>query len=167
MSTNIYLKEADQRNIPSSWNHILLPILFAEWGDMPNSKSKPKRCCVVVTVAGITFFRPRPMIHFKESLFIPTYDIKSIVWESPKRRFVVSRDRSLFFQVDHADQAVGWIIAAHLSLVPEVKLSLESFPGAVGPAAIDLVAAADLAHVRYAALCQQYGGTASEPVGDV
>jgi hypothetical protein len=44
------------RSIPRVFNHRLASFLFAEKGEMPNSKGGKKSCMVGVTLSGLCFF---------------------------------------------------------------------------------------------------------------
>jgi hypothetical protein len=120
----IYLKAGELKNIPASFSHHLLPILFAEAGEMPNSTGRPKRCSLVVNLSGVAFFRPEKMT-LKLSQFISTYTITKITnagdrrillsfSSSPKRS--AEQFQTTWFSCEHADEAVAWIRSARAAL---------------------------------------------------
>jgi hypothetical protein len=157
----IYLRDVDLKSIPPAFSHRLIPILFAEKGEMPSSKGKAKLCCLVVNLAGIYFFRPQAMTTYKLSQFLSTYSVSRITWLDPKKRSLSSSSLSTYFSCRHADEAVAWIIAARrvmfLGIVDPTPVVLDSFPvPPVVPPAEFLVSPKDLPQIRYVCLSERY-----------
>jgi hypothetical protein len=149
------------KNLPPAFSHRLIPILFAEKGNMPSSKGKGKPCYLVVNLAGIYFFRPQATAIYKLSQFLSTYSVSRITWEDPKKRTLSSRSLSTYFSCHHADEAVAWIIAARrvmfLGIIDPTPVALDNFPAPpVVPSADFLVSPRDLPQIRYVCLSERY-----------
>jgi hypothetical protein len=154
MQPRLYLKESELRNIPSSFTHRLLPILFADTGSMVASTGKRKKCGIVVTLAGLSLFRPEKGRRLKVAEFAPTYDITEITYADPKRRQVITKNESFYFITEHAEEAVAWLVAARNALVPDLPIRLTKFPVEVRvPPIEDFIKSQSISQLRYVALC--------------
>jgi hypothetical protein len=152
-------KESEIRNFPPEFRFPLLTRFFVETGMMPTSKGKKKKSYIIVNLAGIALLRPQSGGHsFKVSNFASIYDIIEIIQTDPKRRDIKTRWDSFWFQCEHCDEAVAWILAARESIdssaVPITLTNFPSRPPAVSP---DLLPGAkNIAQMRYVCTCYRY-----------
>jgi hypothetical protein len=160
---SIYVKPSDLANVPSSFRHGICPMLFAEHGTLPSSKDRPKKCLVMVTLAGLCLFRFKSS-HYTVSLFTSAYNIASIEYTSPRRRDVHSKTRSFYFICEHANEAVAWILAAREALfsgaIDQRPIQLLNFPGDIPQlSALFYVVGQPIVQFRYVAFCFRYALT--------
>jgi hypothetical protein len=162
----IYLKDSDLKNIPASFLHPRLPLLFAESGLIPTSKGKKKKCFIAVHYAGIGFFRPKALGHSKSAAFFSTFAISEINWLDAKRREIVARNGSKFFVCDHADEAITFLLSSRALLfsgsVDATPIQLRGFPSALQAKQLGFAGQDGLSQLRYLTWCYRYDA----PVAD-
>jgi hypothetical protein len=171
--SRILIKDSElKKNIPASLFHRLTPILFADQGQIPSSKGKKKKCYIVVTLAGIYFFRPQKLAsQFKLGEFISTYSITEIAWQDARRRDLATKTKNIYFICNHADDAVGFIVSARNALFVRCSdptpIRLRNFPAQPVSSSLNVYVSDDtISQVRYVCCCLRCGVPTSEKLLD-
>lgn len=161
-SAHIFLKREVLAQLPANFGHPMIPILFAEAGSIPSSKNKPKKCLIVINMAGLYFFRVRKLTGImKLSMFISTYNVTEVINSSPTRRDVHTKVRKVYFQCDHPDLAVEDLITSRAQLFfnsPDpISIKFTGFDITPTPKIDVSRPLPDLPTLRYICFCARYG----------
>ncbi|KAH0793948.1 hypothetical protein GPJ56_002160 [Histomonas meleagridis] len=164
----IFIKKSILSQLPSSFGHGTVPVLFAENGSMQNSKGKSTSCIIVVNMAGIYFFKSKTFSHHLQlKHFISVFTIDEIQYIDPKRRDISYLNEKFFFSCDHANEAVAQILASKAYLldidVTQNPIKLTTFPYKIDKFN-SKVPKESLSALRYVCLCLQYSVTPDESI---
>jgi hypothetical protein len=157
----VFLRESDLSHLPPCFRHPLTPVLYAESGSMPSSRGKRKKCTIVVNITGLSLLRSGSRNHgAKVATFISTFDITEIVWIDARRREVIGSRGSSWFQADHPDDAIAFLVASRSSLflksTDSAPIQLSSFPSPL-PTLPLIATSKNLPQLLYISLCLRDG----------
>ena len=111
LEPRLFVKEKKLKGASATFGNQLIPILYAEIGQVPSPKGKNKKSMIICNMAGLYFFKSD--LRGGPLNFVSTFDIKEIKYVDAKKRVVVCKDDSeTTFLADHADEAVAKLVAS-------------------------------------------------------
>ena len=111
LEPRLFVKEKQLKGASATFGNQLIPILYAEIGQVPSPKGKNKKSMIICNMAGLYFFKSD--LRGGPLNFVSTFDIKEIKYVDAKKRVVVCKDDSeTTFLADHADEAVAKLVAS-------------------------------------------------------
>ena len=168
LEPRLFVKEKQLKGTSSTFGNQLIPILYAEMGQIPKSKpGKTKKCLIISNMAGIYFFKTELLSASLSALnFISIFDIKEIRYVDAKKRIIVTKDgHESFFIADHADEAVAKLAASKMVLTENNSAEAIVLTGFPKEPTIEQTALGEvLVQLRYACYSAKYRVQASNEV---
>jgi hypothetical protein len=172
MQVHIYLKGTDLVHLPASFGHRLLPILFAESGEMSDSNRHPHKGVLLVNLSGICFFTRRLGSSFHLKYFLSTYTISGIASTKQNRCQITTKKKTAWFTCEHWSEAISCVLEARRSLfhgaVDWSPIRMRGFARSFGSdGMVCLTDETTIAQLRYVCASYRYGVRPSERLIDL